>query len=134
MNGFDYYKLAFQKYADFSGRSRRSEYWYFTLFNALIGYGLLFIGGAINETLGFGLYAIYLLAAIVPGIAVAIRRMHDTGRSGWWVLIGLIPLVGAILLIVWFATDGVRETNKWGSNPKYASDDVTDHLVDSETV
>lgn len=135
MSGFNYYKLAFQKYADFSGRSRRSEFWYFALFNMLVAMALFFIGSAINEVMGLALYGIYVLAAFIPGLAVAVRRLHDSGRSGWWYLIGLVPLVGFILLIVWFATDGVREQNKWGSNPKYGSGgDVMDHLVDDETV
>lgn len=137
MNGFDYYKLAFQKYADFSGRSRRSEYWYFVLFNALISWALLFLGGVIGEVVGLALYGIYALAAIIPSLAVLVRRLHDTGRSGWWFLIAFIPLVGGILLIVWLATDGVGEQNRWGSNPKYGygeGGDVTDHLVDDDLV
>ena len=63
---------------------------------------------------------IYGLGVLIPGIAVGIRRLHDTDKSGWWLLIGLIPLVGAIVLIVFFATEGTRQSNQWGASPKFA--------------
>lgn len=135
MNGIDYYKLAFQRYADFEGRSRRSEYWYFALFNALAAYALLFIGGFINPFVGVGLYGIYILGAIIPSLAVAVRRMHDVGKSGWLLLISLIPLVGAILLLIWFVTDSDPGVNQWGDSPKYSDGHaVEDHLVDDDLV
>lgn len=133
MSGFDYFKMAFERFGDFKGRSRRSEYWYFALFNAIISYALMFLGSLISSNVGMGLYGLYVLAAIVPGVAVAVRRMHDVGKTGWLLLIGLIPIVGAILLLIWFVTEGEHSSNKWGPNPKYGSDDVSDHLVD-ETV
>jgi len=135
MNGIDYYKLAFQRYADFEGRSRRSEYWYFVLFNTLAAYALLFLGGFVNPMAGVALYGVYLLAAIVPSFAVAVRRMHDVGKSGWLLLVSLIPLVGAILLLVWFITDSDPGVNQWGDSPKYSDDRIIeDHLVDDEVV
>jgi len=134
MNGLDYFKMAFQKYADFSTRSRRSEFWYFTLFNTILSYAILLGIGAVSEMIGATANMIYSLAAFIPSLAVGVRRLHDTGRSGWWYLIALTG-IGVFVLIFWFATDGVRESNKWGSNPKYGADgDVMDHLVDSETV
>ena len=102
-------KLFFTRYADFSGRSRRSEYWWANLAMAIIGA----IAGAILGDLAF----IWSLAILVPSIAISIRRLHDIGKSGWWYLIGLIPLVGSIILIVWCCTDS-KEDNQWGPNPK----------------
>lgn len=118
---------ALKKYADFSGRSRRSEYWYFVLFNFLISLVAGFIDGAIGfQVLGL----IVSLALFIPGIAVSVRRLHDVGRSGWWLLIALTG-IGIIVLIVWHATDGEPGKNKWGHNPKEVpSGDLADHLVD----
>ena len=102
-------KLAFSHYADFKGRSRRSEYWWFTLFNMIVS-GI--IGAIIPELAG-----VWSLVVLVPGLALCVRRLHDIGRSGWAYLVGLIPLVGGIILIVWFCTDST-EDNQWGPNPK----------------
>src|SRR5690348_2196785 len=93
-----------QKYADFNGRARRSEYWFFVLFYAIVRTVANVIDAVIG-TRGFGasqglLGLLVGLALLLPGLSVAVRRLHDTGRSGWWVLIGLIPLVGVIVLIV----------------------------------
>lgn len=112
-----------EKYAGFSGRARRSEYWYFFLFTIIVG----IVAGIIDGILGtqgkvgtLGLVgAITSLALLVPGIAVGIRRLHDTGRSGLWLLIGLIPLVGPIVLIVFFVQDSHAD-NQYGPNPKGA--------------
>jgi uncharacterized membrane protein YhaH (DUF805 family) len=110
-----------RKYADFNGRARRSEYWFFFLFTAIvaaIGAVLDSILGFRSESTGSGpIQGILNLALLIPGIAVAARRLHDTGRSGWWQLIGLIPLVGWIILIVWFVQDS-KADNKYGPNPK----------------
>lgn len=102
-------KLAFTHYADFKGRARRSEYWWFTLFNIIVS-GI--IGAIIPELAG-----VWSLVVLVPGLALCVRRLHDIGRSGWAYLIGLIPLVGGIILIVWFCKDS-GEANQWGPNPK----------------
>jgi uncharacterized membrane protein YhaH (DUF805 family) len=104
-----------QKYVDFSGRARRSEYWFFSLFTLVVGIVLQIIGSIIGTQF---IYYIFALAVFLPGLAVAIRRLHDTGRSGWWVLIGLIPLIGFIVLIVWFATDSEPNANQYGPSPK----------------
>lgn len=103
----------FSKYATFSGRSSRSAYWYWVLFYVLIIIAASIIDAAIKSPVVTGLT---WLAFIVPNIAVLVRRLHDTDRSGWWVLIGLVPLVGAIVLIVFACTDS-GSPNKYGDGP-----------------
>jgi len=138
LSGFGYFKkVVTEHYADFDGRARRSEYWYFLLFNIVIMIPLYIVGiiGAASETLilsilGFGLYGLVALALIIPSIAVVVRRLHDTGRSGWYYLMAFIPLVGGIILIVFLVEDSKPGSNKWGANPKEVSptNDVIDHL------
>ena len=103
-------KLAFQHYADFKGRARRSEYWWFTLFNIIVS-SLI---GAIAPELAW----IWTVVVLVPGIALVVRRLHDAGKSGWFYLWGLIPLVGTILLLIQMLKDSAPD-NQWGPNPKY---------------
>lgn len=110
-----WYLKVLRQYADFTGRARRMEYWMFTLVNIIITLVLVLLDYGLGT--GF-LNTIYSLAVFVPSIAVGARRLHDIGRSGWWQLLYLIPLIGAIILIVWFATDGKPEPNQWGPNPK----------------
>jgi uncharacterized membrane protein YhaH (DUF805 family) len=123
----NWYLGAIKKYAVFSGRARRKEYWFFVLFNTLISIGFIVVellaGLAIKEMgLGVGLLcSLYFLAIIVPSFAVTTRRLHDTGRSGWWQLLPLLPLIGAIILIVFLATDSTAGANKYGPNPKEPS-------------
>jgi len=116
----NWYLGVLKKYAVFNGRAQRAEYWYFVLFNAIISIVLTMLD-AVFGTLspsGIGLLSgIYSLAVFIPYIAVGARRLHDIGKSGWWQLIALIPIVGAILLIVWYATDS-KEDNQYGPNPK----------------
>jgi len=110
----DWYLDVLKKYAVFEGRARRKEYWMFFLFNIIIAVVL----GIIDGILGIGvLSAIYMLAVLVPGIAVTVRRLHDTGRSGWWILIGLVPIVGLVLLVFMFL-DGTPGPNKYGPSPQ----------------
>jgi uncharacterized membrane protein YhaH (DUF805 family) len=116
----EYLKVVRDNYANFEGRARRKEYWMFALINMVISLILTFGGRAIGaEWIG----SLYSLAVLVPGIAVAVRRLHDIGKSGWWLLIALIPLVGAIWLIVLLATDGTKEDNEYGASPKYGSNE-----------
>lgn len=132
MGAFDYFKLALSKYSQFDGRSRRSEYWYFSLFNALIGIVAGLIAGIIASIVGeWAILLAYIpsLYFLIPGIAVAIRRLHDTGKSGWFLLIGLIPLLGGLALIYFMVQDSDYESNQYGPNPKIASQDITDHLT-----
>ena len=113
-----WYLEVLRKYTLFTGRSRRSEYWYFTLFNVLVIIVLGFVDAALRKVVGFGvLGTLYGLAVLVPSIGVAIRRLHDTDRSGWWMLLALVPLVG-LLLIVFLAEDSNAGTNRYGQNPK----------------
>ena len=109
-------RTTMSKYVDFSGRARRSEYWYFVLFNVLVSIVANVLDAALNSQL-VGL--LVSLALFLPGLAVSVRRLHDTDRSGWWILIALIPIVGWILLIVWYCTDS-KPDNKYGPNPKGA--------------
>ncbi len=123
----NYYKMVLSKYATFSGRSRRSEYWYFVLFNLIISFVLAFIDASIGtydlETRNGLLGSIYSLALLVPSLAVAVRRMHDLGKSGWYIL---IPIYNIVLL----ATEGTKGTNEYGPDPKNPEYSVEDHLID----
>ncbi|MFF9395756.1 DUF805 domain-containing protein [Streptomyces griseoluteus] len=112
-----WYVDVLKKYAVFSGRARRQEYWMFFLFNLIITIVLAIVDAALDTQV---LQIVYGLAVLIPGLAVAVRRLHDTGRSGWWVLISLIPLVGFIILLVFLASEGKPEANEYGPNPKYA--------------
>jgi len=113
---------ALRKYAVFSGRSRRKEYWFFVLFVVIISIVLSIIDaliGAYDGSSGVGLLSgIFSLAVLIPGIAVSVRRLHDTDRSGWWILLGLIPIIGHIILIVFYVQDSTPGTNRYGPNPK----------------
>ena len=117
-----WFMTALKNYAVFSGRSRRSEYWYFGLFYLIFyaGFAVLDgITGTFDVRSGMGLFTgILTLGLLLPSLAVSVRRLHDTGRSGWWLLIGIIPLIGGIVLIVWFAQDGELGVNRFGPNPK----------------
>ena len=117
-----YFLYCLQHYADFTGRARRSEYWYFVLFNfivsILIGLSLGVIAGLLNVPALVYLVHLWSLAVFIPSLAVSVRRLHDIGRSGWWLLLSLIPLVGAIILIIWHCTDSQPGTNQYGPNPK----------------
>jgi uncharacterized membrane protein YhaH (DUF805 family) len=130
--------LPLKRYAQFSGRSQRKEYWMFVLFIVITSIvlsmldSILGLGGGMSRTTysngtTFGtaanlngglLNGVFSLAIIIPSIAVAARRLHDIGKSGWWMLIGLIPLVGWIIVIVWYCMDGTHGPNRFGPDPK----------------
>lgn len=118
----NWYFEVLKKYAVFEGRARRKEYWFFALFNAII----MIVLGIIDRVIGtydvhssVGLLSgIYALAVLIPSIAVAVRRLHDTSRTGWWILIGLIPVIGAIVLFIFTLLDGKPEENAYGVSPK----------------
>lgn len=121
------YLNAFRQYATFTGRARRREYWMFILFNAVVIFVLAILAGVLSpnmdETgpslnLGTALYGLYTLAAFIPSLAVTARRLHDTGRSGWWQLINLVPFVGGIILLIFAVQDSQPGSNRWGANPK----------------
>ncbi len=110
---------ALKKYAVFSGRARRKEYWFFVLFYLIIYIVLLLIDSAVLGSEGIGLLAtLFSLAMLLPALGVAVRRLHDTGRSGWWILIGFIPLIGVIVLLVFYLQDSQPGDNEYGPNPK----------------
>ena len=115
-------KSCFNKYADFNGRSPRAEYWYFALFNVAVVMVLAVLGAIIGKLFMYVYYA-YVLAILVPSSAVSIRRMHDIGRSGWWVLISLVPFIGSIWYIVLAALPSQLGPNQYGPNP-YGQDTI----------
>ena len=112
----NWYLEVLKKYAVFSGRARRKEYWMFFLFNIIITFVLSFVEGIVGSPGIIGM--LYGLAVLIPGIAVSARRLHDTDRSAWWLLVGLIPLIGAIVLIVFMVQDSKPGENQYGANPK----------------
>jgi len=111
-NPIQWYLEGFRHYVDFRGRTGRRGYWYFFLFNFLVTLVLGAVSGA--------LVSAYVLAAFLPGLAVFIRRLHDADRSAWWILIGLIPLLGSIVLLVFLVTEGTRGENDHGPDPRLA--------------
>ena len=123
-------KSFWSNYANFKGRARRSEYWFIQLFLVLtnlaaVPIDLALMNGDVDRFIANGgggiVGLIWILATIVPAIAVLIRRLHDTNRSGWWALIGLVPLAGAIVLLVFTVEDSNKGVNKYGASPKEAS-------------
>lgn len=115
-----WYTEVIQKYTVFSGRAGRPEFWWFTLINIIISIVIDVVCGAIFGSSGQFIGSIYGLAVLLPSLGVAIRRLHDTNRSGWWILIGLIPIVGWIVLIVFYALEGNRASNQYGATPEPA--------------
>ncbi len=120
----EWYLKVLKNYADFNGRARRKEYWMFTLFNFLIclvleiaGIGLMKGGIGAIFLIAMGLYT---LGILIPSLAVSVRRLHDTDRSGWWLLIALVPLVGGLILLVFMILEGTQGPNQYGSDPKLA--------------
>jgi len=103
-------KTCLAKYVGFAGRARRSEYWYFTLFLVVVSVAL---GAAGLEQVG----SFFSVVTLLPSLAVGVRRLHDTDRSGWWLLLFLVPLVGMIVLIVWFVRRGTPGANRFGDDP-----------------
>lgn len=117
----NWYFKVLKRYADFNGRARRKEYWLFVLFHILICLVLGVVDGVLgldNKNSIISLAGLYSLAIFIPSIAVAVRRLHDTNRSGWWLLLSLIPCVGGIVLLIFFVEDGQFGENEYGSNPK----------------
>ena len=118
----NWYLKVLKQYADFSGRARRKEYWMFALFNFIFLIVALILDNILGTTAGelpYGVfYFLYALVVLIPGLAVAVRRLHDVGKSGWMILIALIPIIGAIWLLVLMVTDGNPGENQYGPNPK----------------
>ncbi|HLY54648.1 MAG TPA: DUF805 domain-containing protein [Stellaceae bacterium] len=117
-------KVLQENYANFQGRAARSEYWWFFLFVIIVDIAVSILSGILGAVLGntgamIGslISIVFLLAIIVPGIAVTVRRLHDLDRSGWWIFISLVPLIGPILLIIWYCTKGSLGPNRFGNDP-----------------
>ena len=112
----NYYIKALKQYTVFEGRATRSEYWYFMLISQIISLILIVIGYSMGI---FGLLnLIYNLGILLPTLALGARRLHDIGKTGWWQLIGLIPLIGAIVLLIFFVLDSQYGINEYGKDPK----------------
>jgi len=123
-----WYLKVLKQYADFSGRARRKEYWMFVLFNIIFALIAMGIDNALGITFApeipYGyVYMLYGLFVFIPGLAVAVRRLHDTGRSGWWLLLAFVPIVGPIVLLVFLVMDSQPGENKYGPNPKEVGED-----------
>jgi uncharacterized membrane protein YhaH (DUF805 family) len=119
----NWYLQVLKKYAQFSGRARRQEFWMFFLFNWIFIIVAIILdnlaGTTFDDLTPYGLfYLLYVIPIIIPGLAVTVRRLHDVGKSGWFYFIILIPLVGAIWLLILFCTEGVAGLNEYGENPK----------------
>ncbi len=124
-----WFLAAFKKYVDFNGRARRKEYWMFVLFSYIFIIAGVLIDNLLGLTMVSGLYGpFYIISGLLlalPGLAVTVRRLHDVGKSGAMIFIGLIPIVGAIWLLVLYCTDSEDEENKYGPNPKKETEDGT---------
>lgn len=122
----EWYMKVLRQYADFSGRARRKEFWMYALINIIIYVvvmGIMAVVGGFNPDSSLAItlmaiYGIYALAIFIPSLAVMVRRLHDTGRSGWWWFISLVPFIGNIVLIVFWVQDSDPGTNEYGENPK----------------
>ncbi len=117
----EWYVAVLKKYADFSGRARRKEYWMYALITTLISIALAVVdnaAGLVKATGGISpLQTLYALGTLIPGIAVTVRRLQDIGKSGWMILIAFIPLIGAIILLLFMIREGDRGTNQYGRDP-----------------
>ncbi len=132
MSFMDAVKNVYRNYVTFSGRAPRSEYWWYILFSVLVSIVIMIVEGALglgqgNFSSGDGGFSanyaggplsfIWSLGNLLPSLAVGVRRLHDTDRSGWWLLLALVPVIGAIVLIVFFATKGTGGGNRFGNDP-----------------
>ena len=124
-----YLNIITKKFSDFKGRARRKEYWMYSLFQGVIGFSLylisfIFFTNILNYSNEKGLYSslllfvIFLMLHFIPNIAITVRRLHDTGKSGWWYLLSLIPYIGPFILFILLVLDSSEEENQWGVNPK----------------
>jgi len=129
----NWYLDAFKnKYADFSGRARRTEYWMFMLFHILTIFLLVFLSGALSEfhleSMGVILLVVYILASFIPALAITVRRLHDSGKSGWFYLLTLIPYIGSFILLIFTVKDSKPMQNKWGTNRKEPNTDEINEI------
>ncbi|ENV33292.1 DUF805 domain-containing protein [Acinetobacter gerneri] len=115
-NLFDWFIKCIKNYANFNGRARRKEYWFFRLSMLIISISASFIDAILETEILF--IGLFILATFIPDLAVSVRRLHDINKSGWWYLITLIPIFGIILLIIWLAKEGDQHNNMYGESPK----------------
>jgi len=113
----DWYIAVLKKYTEFSGRASRQEYWMFTLINTLVYVVLALIGRG-----SFALMGLYSLGTFLPAFAVMFRRLHDTGRSGWWMFISFVPLIGGLIFLYFLICDSDEGFNDYGANPKHVDE------------
>jgi uncharacterized membrane protein YhaH (DUF805 family) len=122
---FDWYYKVILNYTNFNGRARRQEYWYFTLVNVLVNLVMGIIDrviGSVMQMDNFGFFGvIYALFIMIPSIAVTVRRLHDSGRVGWWALIAFVPVIGILVLLYFLIQDSEEGSNQYGVSPKYQS-------------
>jgi uncharacterized membrane protein YhaH (DUF805 family) len=118
----NWYIKVLRNYFNFSGRARRKEYWMFFLFQLIFAIIAIVIDNVLGlaiRDVGYGpFYILYALATLIPGLAVTVRRLHDTGKSGWYFLVAFIPLIGGIILLVFMVMDGEHGENAYGEDPK----------------
>lgn len=131
----NWYLKVLKQYADFDGRARRKEYWMFFLFHLIVTIVAAVLDNLLGiaiDGIGYGaLYFLYAFGTFVPGLAVSVRRLHDIGKSGWMMLVGLIPIIGSIWLIVLMCSEGTQGENEYGKNPKEILDGDNPHVVAS---
>jgi uncharacterized membrane protein YhaH (DUF805 family) len=128
----EWYLMVLRKYAEFNGRARRKEYWIYALVTLIlcvvlygVGVAAFFAGQRAVGGALIGLYVLYALATFMPSLACAVRRLHDTNKSGWWILISLVPILGGLWLIVLLAIDSDPGVNQYGPNPKLLPSAIT---------
>jgi uncharacterized membrane protein YhaH (DUF805 family) len=125
-----WYADVLRKYAVFEGRAARTEYWMFVLFNFIIGFVLGFLESFLN--ISPALSWLYMIAVFVPSVAVGVRRLHDTDKSGWWLLLALIPILGALVLLYFMVQDSTDGANRFGANPKGVASSADTSVYQSE--
>lgn len=130
-----YKKVVFENYANFNGRARRSEYWFFTLMQSLILLSFFILGaviGSFSDNILAGIivayfaFIVYSLATLLPTLAVTVRRLHDVGKSGWFYFIAFIPFIGGIWILVLMCTDGDYGSNDYGADPKNEVEEINE--------
>jgi uncharacterized membrane protein YhaH (DUF805 family) len=134
----NWYLKVLKQYFDFSGRARRKEYWFFVLFHFIFLIVCIFLDVFLDTYSGQGddqiglFYLIYFLLTIIPSFALSIRRLHDIGKSGWMILINIIPIAGPIWFLVLTCMEGEMKINKWGKNPKGIGNDFLINQIGKE--
>jgi len=128
MNGMDYFAKCLDQFADFRGRASRSEFWWFTLFNVLIHIAVSAVAAALFDEVMFVISnVVFALVLFIPQLSVSVRRLHDSGKSGWWMLLSFTPV--SFVLLIFYLLRSERRTNKWGPPPYYIDTEAYRHDV-----